>query len=355
MPWSPAISTRSNMSRVRSEKREVPVRSSELKSWASCRQKWYYEYQLGLQKIAESLTMARGTLGHASLNFLDAGQDPRAELLKMAEAMQNSIQDVELDDEIISFQAHRDAITDLYLEVVSQTNSYQTYWPRFEKIIATEQNLMFRMPGTRIPVSCTLDKIIEDENGLWVVERKWVKTFRSTDQMDLDGQLNRYVIAAKANGFDVLGVLVDQVGPPPKKPSLNQPDRKTGKKLMSRAKCGDWRTYKAALLAEGLDPEEYAEEMMEKLPYCSEFRRDYVYRSDVELANYIEDIKTKVQEVSSVNKTIYTCDDQIRCSCCQFRELCIERLKGGDVDYLMKTMFKQKTDDKQYKYQEDNT
>lgn len=343
----------------------TPTRSSELKSWTNCRQRWFWEYSQGIQKRKESLTIRRGVIGHAALAVLDsttnwsktydnAGisfrMDTEAERVRVH--LESTLEDIEFEGEILSSEEARIALNDVATDVKGQCWRYANYWPRWEKVEAVEKSFMFRLPGAMVPIHLTLDLLVWSDGELWISDHKFVKQFRDEEQFALDWQVAIYTMAARAHGFPVAGFLVDQIAPTPKKPELNKPD-KYGKQAMSRTKVGDWPTYRAALLEAGLDPADYAD-MEEKLPACSEFRRYALYRTDLELLNLVPEIVAAINEVASVNKTIYKCNDQLRCKTCQFQELCVEQVKGGDVDFLMATAYQTKLNDQLSKYQEDN-
>lgn len=105
-------------------------------------------------------------------------------------------------------------------------------------------------------------------------------------------------------------------------------------------------SYKEALIEAGLDPDDYGD-MEGKLPYQNQFKRDHVYRSKAENERYVLDLVVRAGEMLNPNHAIYMCDDRIRCAQCAFRELCIEDLKGRDMQHIIDAQFIKNTD--QYK------
>lgn len=317
--------------------RTSATRYSELNSWSQCRTKWFYQYYLGLQPAITSKPIRRGILGHAGLRALDMGEDYKQVVDQMVEIYLNALAPVVIDGEEVSISDQADSLATMATEVKDQIQYYEEYYPRWKNVLAAEQQYTIRVEGSPILINGTWDAIVEDDHGTWLLERKWVDQYRNPEMFDLDGQLAIYHMAAKAVGYDITGIIVDQIGPNPKKPKLNLP-KKDGTREMSRVKLGDWRTYKLSLIAAGLDPNDYLD-MKEALPECSAFRRDLVYRSDIEIELYQKDLLAKIGDLCDQNKRIYMADDRIRCATCHYREICIERVKGGDVEYVLENNF----------------
>jgi hypothetical protein len=98
---------------------------------------------------------------------------------------------------------------------------------------------------------------------------------------------------------------------------------------MSRTKTGDWRTYERALINAGLDPDDYAD-MKEALPYCSTMLRTKVTKSDYELDLFRDELVLRTKEVGNPLQLVYPNDDTIKCSFCEFKELCLNYRTGVD-------------------------
>ena len=325
---------------LKTPKRTENTRYSELNTFAQCRMKWFFSYHLGLTKIYDAAPLRRGSIGHAGLAALDSGQDWRKAVDVYTKEYLDSTPQIVSDEFNLDEDFRKDTIAQSE-EVKEQIEYYEEYYPRWDKVLHVETQFTVKVPRAKLLVNGTWDGLVEMNGGVYVLERKWVGQFRTEEMFDLDAQLAIYQLAASAFGYKISGIIVDQIGPNPKKPLLNAPDKKTGERSMSKAKKGDWRTYSRALVAAGLDPKNYLD-MKESLPSCKPFRRNVVYKPGREIDNYVLDLSSKIADLASTSKRIYTVDDRMRCQMCSFRELCIERLKGGDVDHIVSTQFKTK-------------
>ncbi len=319
------------------------TRYSEINTWSACRQKWYYQYYLNLERVFANPTMTRGTMGHIGLEALDKGEDPAVAVAEFVDDYISKIPAIEIDG--VTSIEHCETILQASVDVIDQIKEYAAYYPAWDKVVALETRFAFQIGSNlsnNIPIYGTWDGIVEHQGALWLLERKWVKQFRTSEMFDLDGQFAIYKMGAQAEGYDIAGVIVDQIGPKPKRPSLNLPKKNKETRLeersMSRTAVGDWRTYEKALLEAGLDPADY-QDMKEKLPDCSQFRRDFVVKTDKEVENYSEHVKLKLEELASEEKRIYLADDRFKCQSCNFRELCIESIKGNNIDDIIESQF----------------
>ena len=201
------------------------------------------------------------------------------------------------------------------------------------KPVAVEQELMLPLPGaSNTYLRVYIDAIMEDNTGhLWLWEHKFPqKVFRDEDSVELDGQIGTYQYAAHKNGYNVIGTVYNQLlARLPSIPKTN----KDGS--LSRAKIyTDWDTYSKAVLDEGKDPADYLE-MQEKLQDFEFFKRYYIYRSLKEVKLFARDMQRRIWDLKKKKNHIYMSESAINCRGCSFKELCLERVQGGDVEYLV--------------------
>ena len=313
-------------------KRTHSTRYSEVHTWASCRMKWYWSYHLNLEPKYVSDTIRRGVLGHVALATLDQGGDVRRAVYHES---RKYVVAVTFDG--VTLADDSKSLDHLLTSVIDQTEMYDSFYARWNRVLAVEQKMVFKVQGVQLPFNFTIDAIVEDRYGLWVVERKWVDQFRSPEMFDLDSQFSIYTMGARAMGFPVKGVIVDQVGPMPAWPKLN----KDG--TVSKAYRGDQLTLDRWHMLSGVNRSASAD--LETPPLNKQFERYVVQRSDKSNMAFIEDLKPKVSSMKSVNKDIYMTDDRIRCKTCQFRELCIEKMRGRteqDIQDLISMKFRTK-------------
>jgi hypothetical protein len=216
--------------------------------------------------------------------------------------------------------------------VLEQTDRYRHWWGPWDQVVAVEESFSVEFKGYTIQGQ--IDAIVKHDGRYFVVERKWVKYLRSDDMLDLDLQVGVYVLAAKSLGYDIAGVIYDQVAKVPTAPKLN----KNG--TMSRQKVGDKNSYTRALIEAGLDPADYAD-VIDGLPDTREFKRDIIVINEDELAQRLLELGCVLPEIEQSSKPI-RCHDNMRCSYCAYRELCIEEYRGRDVESLIESSFEQR-------------
>jgi hypothetical protein len=141
-------------------------------------------------------------------------------------------------------------------------------------------------------------------------------------------------------GVNVVGSICAQVfNELPKEPKLNQ----NGSMARTDIKT-DWPTYSAALVANGLDPNDYLD-MKDKLNGKEFWRLSKAYRKPAELeAVWNEIVLPAVKEMASTKTPMTRTMSAWNCKGCNFRNLCLEGMRGGDVDYIIANDYQPKQD-----------
>jgi hypothetical protein len=209
---------------------------------------------------------------------------------------------------------------------------------QFEPVLV-EHRFEIPVRGTKIKLMGYWDALVSDSDGcLWLAEHKFPKQkFRSDEDLELDGQIGLYQYAALRLGYKVVGTIYNQLlARVPAEPKENK-----DKSLSRAAVYTDWKTYKKALEDLGLDPAEYAE-MEQKLAGFKFFQRNYIYRPLVETRLFARDIERRIWDMRKSKKHIYRSESFIICGMCPYRELCLEDVKGGDVNYIIENDFEPK-------------
>jgi hypothetical protein len=186
------------------------------------------------------------------------------------------------------------------------------------------------------------DVVIREDKtskNIWIVEHKFPTNLKSENNMDLIQQLKIYDWAARKiyqGQGTVKGCIYNQIlGKKPSIPTLN----KNGS--MSKAEIATtWEFYQNAVIQAGLNPEDYID-MKEKLKDKKFWQRDKVLTSEVERRNFILDLKSVVWEMKKKGNHIYGAYSFV-CDGCEFRELCIEHLKGGDIEFIIENTFRKR-------------
>jgi len=305
---------------------------SEIRTFSQCSMKHYWRYIEELKPRVAQIAPSRGSAGHRALAAFYRGEDWRKELDNWLE---EQIKDQELfDEEEIAFEKVVEEAKKIIPRYIATYAEAEAQWDILE--VETEFEIPVR--GYDATYVGYVDLLIKDSNDhVWVVEHKFPqRRFKKPERLELDGQLVLYQYAMKKlTGFDVNGVIYNQLlWKLPVKPSIN----KDGS--VSRANIkSDWPTYRAALLEADEDPMDYLD-MKDKLSRKDFFQRHRFYKNEDELSNYMQDINRRALTVLSENRHVYmNGSSSFLCPGCDFRDLCVEYIKGGDVEFLIERDF----------------
>lgn len=173
----------------------------------------------------------------------------------------------------------------------------------------------------------------------WLIDWKVRSAFQPDDNEEINLQHAVYQYGLlRATGHYLDGTMTVQIADRvPQQPKLN----KDG--TMSRALIKtDWETYKAALLAAGLDPNDYLD-MQEKLSTIEWVRVSRHYRTlDEARAVWKEVILPVAAEIRSKRKRIYRTLSPRVCRGCEYRELCLAELWGEDAGYVRDALYRKR-------------
>lgn len=171
----------------------------------------------------------------------------------------------------------------------------------------------------------------------WLVDHKFRKTLQADELEEYNLQMSSYQFVLKSMGIDSVGSMSNQIlAKLPSYPKRN----KDG--TMSRAQItSTWQVYQGALLEAGLDPKDYME-MKDKLT-AEFFRQSYSFRSDTEVLNTWNDVMLRSANTMANNPLGIRNLGSLSCRSCWARDYCMEELRGGDIDYLMKTEYMPKS------------
>lgn len=178
---------------------------------------------------------------------------------------------------------------------------------------------------------------------IWCVDFKSRKSFLPEDAEEYSLQMATYQYLLRAVlGLDTKGTIAWQTrNTMPKLPKLN----KNGQSMSRAILATTWVVYRAHLVANGLDPAEY-EDMKGKLESIDWIRLSRAFRGKAEIfaiwdqiiLPLVEDIARARKETHLQPRTL----NSFNCKGCRFRDLCMEGLRGGDVQFLRETRYMKK-------------
>lgn len=308
------------------------VSASEIAVWKQCKQKWYWQYFLRLEPSVTHTKLAQGTMAHAGIAAALAGKNVHAAVQQSACDLQRDLQftyeGVGLDIE------SADAEVDTVSACVNKWHDESDPLKQRELIwseMAWEQPIV---DGKRKLIGVTwngrMDATINFMDTSWGFEAKYVGQFRSEESVELSSQLAMYLCYMQTIGVSKL-LYLQILNKMPAIPNVN----KTGG--ISRSQINtDWDTYRDTVLANGYSPADY-EDMCEKLIGKTFWREQVVTRSPERLAEDRAALYDVSIELLAKRKRIYMCDSPFLCKSCQFRDLCLETVRGRDPQNLVES------------------
>ena len=185
-----------------------------------------------------------------------------------------------------------------------------------------------------------IDLIVElwdEPDTYWILDHKTTQRMESTEHVELDPQISSYVWAARRHlqlpvgGFSYSELYKGY----PDKPKVNQQQRQGRWLSVNKAQSTTYELYLQAI-EEMNEPIELYEDILRYLKASGpEFvRRTDVHRTDKEL-DYVEE-KVYEESVDMLGDPfIYPNASRWNCRGCVFRDPCLARHDGSDVQFLL--------------------
>lgn len=347
------------------EKKMVPegmVSVSQLQTYMSCPKKWAYNYIENLTPRVERSYLTVGKLCHkgmqAAMQML--WYYPLSTLEQLTqhglEAMYNEgekyLSEIPLlPEELPDLQQMRNDAAEVFAQALEEFNplKYEVMPVVKNQNLKPALELHFRVPCPPTKgLHGYIDAILRDkETGfVWCTDYKFRKSLSPDEEEAVNIQNTVYSYACQRMGIDITGTMTWQhVNTPAADPSVLKDGR------VSRAKIKTtWEHYAAFCRGHGEDPDEYKEEMVEKLSEIEWYRATYEYRNEGTIKRMWDEI---VIPTSKMVKAAYTKENHRfmypwNCKMCQYKDLCQAELRDHDADYLRKTEYtkRERTRDK---------
>lgn len=286
-------------------KPRITVSHSEVESYLRCERQWYYGYGLEIQRISESDSLFRGTLGHAALEVFF-----NALLVKQEEneyGLTASKED--LDDAAQSAMKFVLNLAPTYPVLVAEIVECLTFffmgYPFMGwKILGVEYQDV--LPVTEeLAMPFVIDLIAQDPFGkVWIIDHKFMYDFISDRDAELMPQLSKYAVGMKA-----LGHTID----------------KTGYSVLR------YRSLK--------NPTVESKYLFKEV-YLSPERQQRTITEQVIVSDRIQAAKKLPLEVLS-QQSMRTANKMV-CNSCSFRSLCVAELNDWQPDLILNGEYKPK-------------
>lgn len=312
-----------------------------------CKHALYYSDMLDLERVAQSIAPAKGSLIHACLQNHYSGKD----WTKPIETLK--IEFDKLFDE--EREEWGDLPKELYRIVRGYLLSYKDADSRI-KTLATEVH--FEIPLNDHIYEGYIDWIYEDDRGVWVVDHKCVKTLPSEQDLYMDLQTLMYYEACRTDpnlvkllkGKKLAGVVFNHI----RTKSPREPQLLKSGGLSKAAIDTDVATYFETVKKNGLNPKDY-EDMLEKLRNNVFFRRTKIPVSEATISILKNEIIASLDEYDRYKKLFNNRGESCkwmfprtllkqRCSWdCEFSQLCFSELAGMNIQGIIDEKFQKRS------------
>ncbi len=314
---------------------------SQINTFQRCQYAWQLSYKEGLQPRIDNPKPQLGTAIHRGLEAGLLGESVSAEVDVWADEAMKYLKPEEevviFDQKVLAKSIALRTLASFYdagFEVMQGPKGTPLEGPMIERELKVPLSLSF--DSRLYHFKGYVDVVARERfsGHLWTIDFKSRESFAPEDSEEYSLQMAVYQYMLLLLGVDTKGSIAWQTkSTVPREPKLN----KGGKSMSRAAITTTWALYEAALKAAGLDPAEYGE-MKEKLEEVQWQRLSRAYRGPKEIAAIWEQIVTPVTiQILIANeapgdrpRTL----NAFNCRGCQYKDLCMEGLRGGDTDFL---------------------
>lgn len=318
----------------------MQVSNAKLGTYRRCPNRYRYRYVLKLKPKARALPLERGSWIHELLMVHNDGGDWKKRHLELKAKF------------LTLWDEEREALGDLPRDcariMAAYLRTYERDDARRYRVIDSEVDETVTLPnGLRLQV--IIDVVLEDliDGGIWLRDYKTRDKFKRAELMMLDPQLTLYFYAMELLGYKpIRGVEYDEIRTkPPSIPHLN----KDGRLSKARSIDTDVHTYLREIRRRGLDPSDYVDILRHIATNQKDrfFRRTPLPKDPVVVRTMLHEAVQTAQEIQAAERAERfprtfdgSCDWQ-----CEYRDLCIAELYGGNIEPMIKTKFERREHD----------
>lgn len=308
--------------------------NAKVNTWRRCPKRYEFKYVHKLRPKRKAIQLERGSWIHDLLMVHYDGHDWREK-------------QAELEREFYKlFEEEREHLGELPAECQRIMQSYLLHYRQEDAqyhTIDSELDEIMTLPNG-LEFNFIIDRIYEDrEGGLWLQDHKTsAKGFLDPDFMLLDAQLTRYFWCAEKMGYRPLrGIEFNEIRTkPPVVPKLTE----SGKRLEMRMNMDtDVYTYLRAIKRHGFDPRDYRK-ILGHLNRQDEkfFRRSRLPQHEIMQRTMMKELVDSAREIRAAERRgAFPRTARKECNWdCDYKNLCIHQLQGGNIDPLIKLHFR---------------
>ena len=307
--------------------------NSKVKTWRRCPKQYEFKYVMGLRKRTTTLPLARGDWIHQMLQCHYDGEGWQQRWKELTIGFENM------------FDEEKEELGDLPGETKRIMQSYLHRYKREDsqmRVVDSELNEIIKI-NDDLNFEFIIDLIVEEHDGLWLWDHKTVKTFMDSDFMLLDAQLARYFYCAEKMGYTPLrGIIFNEIRTkPPSVPEL----LKSGGLSKRQNIDTDVLTYRRAIRDAGLDEADYAD-ILQTIARKGDtfFRRTRLPKDRPLTKRLMRELVWSAREIraAEAREQFPRTPDKSCTWGCDFTDICIAELFGGDIDSMIKSNFERR-------------
>lgn len=348
---------------------------SQIGVFTTCARKWYLQYHqgLGVRRLSDVSPMSLGDLVHqglaAGLKRVYALRKRSRKTAKQQQTLWNNIdaaivsaitstaeahkpqagQGIKFDDGtyipvepstkfIDEWNAMQDsaiALAQAALRNLDVVTRYKVVAIKGEPAVEFRLEYPILVGSKRYLFVGAIDALLYDNHtgANVLVDFKVRRNFTGAEAEYINSQLALYQYILKAGyGVDTFYAMVYQIkNQAPRKPDLN----KDGS-MSRRAITTTWDVYEAALIEAGLNPDDYRDEMQNKLATVEFYRPILIPRTIDFAATFYENFKEQVATLQIMQERgIFPRVDGYACRTCPFNALCTAEVYKLDVEEVI--------------------
>lgn len=339
---------------------EGMISASQIITYLKCNKAWEYSYIQGLKPRIERPYLTIGKLCHVGMEaaMRRMWENTYPSQYGMGDPMDtgHSAMEKAFDEYMTKYVFLDEEMEALNQLLYDSLIIFSRAWTRFEperfsvvECFSLDNREKIPMLEFHFVVPCTGSKglhgfidavLMERETGqIYFVDYKFRKTLTDDTEEQLNIQNAIYTYVGNKMKMGQVGTITWQhLNTAPSMPSVN----KNG--TLSRAKIKtDWDMYKAMCIVHGQNPDEYEEEMVEKLAEIEWCRETREYRNEITIKNiWKKIIIPTAYSIRSKKKRIIAAMFPWNCKMCDFTELCLAELRDHDTEYISVSQFMKK-------------
>lgn len=315
---------------------DIRVSNSKDKTFRRCEKRYEYKYVLGLSRKKRERNLELGSWMHELLQTYYDGEDWELVHKRLTKEFYNM------------FEEEREDLGDLPTDCLRLMRNYLRHYPddfsRY-RVIDSEMDEIIELPNG-VKLQIIVDLIVEDTvTGLiWPWDHKNRKNFGSTEDMLLDPQLTYYFTGLEMMGYKPLGGAVyNELCT--KLPTVPVPLKKGGLSKAQKVINGtDVRTYMQAIKRHGLDIEDYRDTLrrISRAQQGKFFNRVFLPKDKPMTKRMLKELSWTAEDMVRKERTGRFTRTFIAKQCswdCDYKDLCITDLHGGDIEPMIRAGF----------------